>query len=181
VKGTLDLMQKAYVEEWSITGNAFPNHLKSRGFTRTEPAFLRDFAYKEDGFLVWDAIVEYVRNSLASHYEGGKATVQGDGPLQAWLTAMRTSKADGGAQVNGVPGKVGTVAELTQLIAAIIFQATAQHSAVNFGQWEYYSFVPNRPLALKKAFPKDKAARFNANLMRIEVYFNAILTLINAV
>jgi hypothetical protein len=156
VKGTLDLMQKAYTDEWSLTGNAFPNHLKKRGFTRTEPAFLKDFAYKEDGFLVWDAIRAYVHDALSSHYQG-PTTVAGDKDLQAWMAYMGKSEKEGGGEVNGVPKEMASVDGLADMLAGVIFQASAQHSAVNFGQWEYYAFIPNRPLSLFKPMPADAA------------------------
>jgi len=154
VSGTLDLMEKAYTEEWSLVNNAFPEHLKRRGFTRTEPSFLKDFAYKEDGFLIWDALMAYASDAMESYYKDGR-TVKDDVALQAWFTAMRTRKAKGGAHVNGVPDKIEDVPALVSVLASIMFQATAQHSAVNFGQWEYYAYVPNRPLALSKAMPED--------------------------
>jgi len=155
VNGTLDLMMHAYTDEWSLTDNSFPRHLERRGFTREEPSMLKDFPYKEDGFLIWDAITAYVKDCLDQHYDQTTGvTVAGDTALQAWLTEMRTPQKDGGAEVHGVP-EVRDKSALTQVLAAIIFQATAQHSAVNFGQWEYYSMVPNRPLTLWKPMPED--------------------------
>jgi arachidonate 5-lipoxygenase len=153
VNGTLGLMQKAYLEEWGMVDNSFPKHLEKRGFTRTEPAFLKDFPYRDDGFLVWDAMKDYVKECLSSVYQGDRS-VENDQELQAWITDMKTKQSEGGANVNGVPD-VKTVAALTELLTSIIWQASAQHSAVNFGQWEYYSFIPNRPLSLSKEMPVD--------------------------
>merc|ERR1712096_298829 len=45
VKGTLELMTKTYVHDWGVIQNSFPKHLSRRGFTKTEPSFLKDFAY----------------------------------------------------------------------------------------------------------------------------------------
>jgi len=154
VDGTLDLMGKYYVEEWGVVENSFPNHLKSRGFTRTEPSFLKDFAYKEDGFLVWDAIQAYVEEAMAQSYTSDSAVAK-DEKLQAWFTAMRTGRDQHGAEVRGMPVAVRDVSGLVDLLTSIIWQASAQHSAVNFGQWEYYAFIPNRPLAVTKPMPED--------------------------
>jgi arachidonate 5-lipoxygenase len=47
------------------------------------------------------------------------------------------------------------ISELSEFLTFLIFTASAQHSAVNFGQYEFYSFVPNRPLLLLKGIPHN--------------------------
>ena len=37
-----------------------------------------------------------------------------------------------------------------------MFTGSAQHAAVNFGQYTYYSFVPNAPLTLRHPSPTEK-------------------------
>ena len=37
-----------------------------------------------------------------------------------------------------------------------MFTGSAQHAAVNFGQYTYYSFVPNAPFVLHKPPPMTK-------------------------
>ena len=37
-----------------------------------------------------------------------------------------------------------------------MFTGSAQHAAVNFGQYEYYGFVPNAPTGLRKPPPIRK-------------------------
>eukprot|EP00460_Paracercomonas_marina_P001663 EW706584.1.p4 GENE.EW706584.1~~EW706584.1.p4 ORF type:complete len:80 (+),score=28.70 EW706584.1:2-241(+) len=34
-----------------------------------------------------------------------------------------------------------------------MFTCSASHSVVNFGQFDYYAFIPNRPLHLTKPMP----------------------------
>lgn len=46
---------------------------------------------------------------------------------------------------------------LAEFLTVILFTCTVQHSAVNFGQYDYYAFVPNRPLILMREMPQNKS------------------------
>ena len=60
------------------------------------------------------------------------------------------------ANTPGVPELTG-LEILTEFLTTIVYTCTVQHSAVNFGQFDYYAFVPNRPLLLTRPMPDDKS------------------------
>ena len=49
---------------------------------------------------------------------------------------------------------------LIELCTLIIFTGSAQHSAVNFGQYIFFGFVPNAPAGLRRPPPTRKGADY---------------------
>jgi hypothetical protein len=44
---------------------------------------------------------------------------------------------------------------------------SAQHAAVNFGQFDFYGFIPNRPMVLLKPMPTDKTALTDMYIVKV--------------
>ncbi len=60
------------------------------------------------------------------------------------------------ADIKGTPS-FDSLDHLVDFLTTIVFTASVQHSAVNFGQFDYYAFIPNRPVTLHYPMPaKDK-------------------------
>ena len=51
--------------------------------------------------------------------------------------------------------KLDSEESLVEFLTTVLWTASAQHSAVNFGQFDYYSFVPNRPFTMRLGMPED--------------------------
>ena len=47
----------------------------------------------------------------------------------------------------------------------IMFNSSAQHAAVNFGQFDTYAFVPNAPFALRKPPSTEKGKTTFAHIL----------------
>jgi hypothetical protein len=153
--GSNELMSRAYYgkglvtdyqgDPWSFYQRAFPQRLTERGIKH-----LPNYFYREDAQKVWDTIHSYVKKVLQVHYGDGDR-LQADHDLQRWLQDLTSPE---GAHLQGLTGaetnSMDTVAALIGIVTTVIFTATAQHAAVNFGHYDYAGWVPNMPFALYK-------------------------------
>ena len=110
-----------------------PNDLRARGVD--DAGQLPDYPYRDDALLVWNAIQQWVVDYLAVYY-AGDADVTGDYELKAWAAELA-----GSGKVKGFR-PITTRSQLTLVVTAIIFNASAQHAAVNFPQSELMTYAP---------------------------------------
>ena len=120
-----------------------------------DPAVLPDYPYRDDSLPVWEAIERFVKDFLAVFYPTD-AEVQQDTELQAFASEM--TRADAGG-LPGAPSSFSTVAELAHFLTQTIFTASAQHAAVNNGQYDYIGYIPNFPAAIYTPPPTDRLDR----------------------
>ncbi|XBI49530.1 hypothetical protein VPH35_113080 [Triticum aestivum] len=135
--------------------------------TRRSPARCgccsRTTPYPTDGLAIWQAIEEWVTDYCAIYYKDEKA-VKGDEELQAWWKEVREVGHSDLKDAAWWPA-MQTVAELTKACATIVWIASALHAAVNFGQYSYAGYVPNRPTVSRRAMP-DPGSEEYAELER---------------
>ena len=139
-------------EPWQLYQKALPYSLESR-----DVRDLPNYYYKDDALLIWDATKKYVSDILKNHYKNNQA-VENDEKLQAWKNELISP--DGGTiqgllppeKANQLTGKLNNVDDLIEIVTTIIFLATTQHAAVNFGQYDYGAWVANMPFALYQPF-----------------------------
>ena len=138
-----DAYEKNAQESWSLDQFALPTFIKNRGLDDTTR--LPHYPYRDDGQLLWDAIAKYVGEYLGLYYTNPE-DVTNDYELQSWIAELADQGKDGG-KVKGIPPKLETIQQLTDIVTAVIYTCSAQHSAVNFTQYDYMGFIPNAPLA----------------------------------
>ncbi|RIX78596.1 lipoxygenase family protein [Acidovorax cavernicola] len=110
-----------------------PNDLRTRGVD--DAAALPDYPYRDDALLVWNAIAQWVGDYVAAYYLSD-GDVTGDYELKAWATELATS-----GKVHGFR-PITTRTQLVEVLTAIIFNASAQHAAVNFPQYSVMTYAP---------------------------------------
>ncbi|XDV17321.1 hypothetical protein PO909_023201 [Leuciscus waleckii] len=54
------------------------------------------------------------------------------------------------------PESLETREELVKYLSIVIFNASAQHAAVNFGQFDWYGWIPNSPSTMRMPPPDQK-------------------------
>lgn len=118
---------------YDFAANMLPADLKARGVD--DPALLPDYPYRDDALLVWNAIAQWIGDYVATYYPSD-ADVIGDFELQAWATELAVT-----AKVKGFPA-IRTRAQLANVVTAIVFNASAQHAAVNFPQSSVMTYAP---------------------------------------
>lgn len=149
--GSNELLKRAY-ESYQFYQTALPTDLEKRGVEN-----LPGYYYRDDALLIWDAVQTYVADILKLHYKTS-ADLTADSELQAWKQELVS--ADFGRLPGLLPPEksaqiAGSLTEIEDLIAIltnVIFTASAQHSAVNFGQYEYAGWIPNLPFAIYHPF-----------------------------
>ncbi|KAL6485583.1 hypothetical protein MHYP_G00049750 [Metynnis hypsauchen] len=125
-----------------------PDDIKERGL-ETIP----NYYYRDDGLELWNIIYKFV-SGFVSHYYSDQ-DVQADKELQAWLSEIREN---GLLEHNeaGFPKSFCTVEELAKFVTMVIFTVSAQHAAVNSGQFEFGGWMPNFPSSLRCPPPRQK-------------------------
>jgi len=111
---------------------------------------LPNYPYRDDALMLWDAIETHF-NEIIKHYYHHDKDVAHDFELQDWIresTTIGIGWQDGDCK--GFPQHFESVSELVEFCTSIAFTASAQHAAVNFGQFETMKFVPNCPTCMRK-------------------------------
>ncbi|XP_062398085.1 hydroperoxide isomerase ALOXE3-like [Sardina pilchardus] len=113
-----------------------------------------NYYYRDDGKKLWNIIHKYVEG-VVQHYYTSDEHVQKDTELQSWIREIFTNGFLGRSST-GVPESFHTVSDLIKFVTMVIFTASAQHAAVNNGQFDFGGWMPNHPTALRKPPPKEK-------------------------
>jgi Lipoxygenase/C2 domain len=144
----LDLILSAW-KGYDFFGSSFPKELASRGFDEKGSDGVEGYYYRDDGFKIWRALKGYVEEVVAAVYASDQE-VAADPVIQLWaLECSAKERAD----VPGFPRVIVSCKRLVEVLTTIIFRASAFHSAVNFPQREYVTYVPNRPDATFAEMP----------------------------
>ena len=104
---------------------------------------IEDYPFANDGLILWDAIKQWVRDYV-NHYYPDSSLAESDKELQDWWTEVRTK---GHADKKDEPWwpVLKTPDDLVNVLTTIIWVAAGHHAAVNFGQYVYAGYFPNRP------------------------------------
>ncbi|XP_026886847.2 hydroperoxide isomerase ALOXE3-like [Electrophorus electricus] len=143
----MEFLQRA-VLSLTYSSLCLPDDIKERGLEK-----IPNFYYRDDGLELWKIIFKFVNGILSYYYTD--SDVQTDIELQAWLTSIFQS----GFLENphaGFPKSFSTVEELVKFVTMVIFTVSAQHAAVNNGQFDYGGWMPNFPSSLQQAPPRRK-------------------------
>uniref|UniRef100_A0A8C5A3D6 Arachidonate 15-lipoxygenase B-like n=1 Tax=Gadus morhua TaxID=8049 RepID=A0A8C5A3D6_GADMO len=121
------------------------------------------YYYRDDAFQIWDIINRFVQGVLGYYYKDD-SDVQRDTELQTWVLEIFEHGFLSRPE-SGMPQRLNTVAELVKFITMVIFTCSAQHGAVNNGQFDYGSWMPNTPATLQRPPPTTKGTSDLSSLL----------------
>ncbi|KAH7447050.1 hypothetical protein KP509_01G089100 [Ceratopteris richardii] len=156
-KYSLEMSSIAY-KSWRFDEQSLPSDLLKRGMAVEDPStkyelklLIEDYPYAVDGLDIWWCIKDWVKDYV-NHFYKDALVVQGDTELQAWWKEIKEvghgDKKEGWLDLQGS-------AELVEVLTTLIWIASAHHAAVNFGQYAYAGYMPNRPTMGRKLIPEE--------------------------
>uniref|UniRef100_A0A9J7ZDE3 Arachidonate 5-lipoxygenase n=1 Tax=Cyprinus carpio carpio TaxID=630221 RepID=A0A9J7ZDE3_CYPCA len=131
----------------------FPESVKARGVDNKDE--LPHYYYRDDGMMVWEAVRSFVSDVVRIYY-GSDESVQEDEEIQAFVQDVCSSGMKNCPQNGEFPDLLKTQEQLVEYLTVVIFTASAQHAAVNFGQFDWFAWVPNSPSTMRKPPPTQK-------------------------
>ena len=171
-EGKEELMSMDYAT-YNVQRTNIELNIKERGVDNPEQ--LPNYYYRDDGLKIWGAIESYAQD-IITYFYGSDDDVKNDKELQSWtrdlyFNGFPTSSyycedfddddfddCDENTRTSGhgFPKYIETREELVEYCTLIMFTGSAQHAAVNFGQYDYYGYTPNAPVGLRKPPPTKK-------------------------
>jgi len=119
---------------------------------------LPGYYYRDDGLKIWEAMETYIKGIIDLFYHSDD-DVKNDTELQQWAQEIHEiafpSFRDA-PEGHGFPNRIETQENLTEFCTLIMFTGSAQHAAVNFGQYDMYAFAPNAPAGMRRPPPTTK-------------------------
>ncbi|XP_077340077.1 arachidonate 12-lipoxygenase, 12R-type-like [Lithobates pipiens] len=148
-KGGVPVILRKAMAELTYSSLCLPDDIKGRGMEH-----IPNYLYRDDGMKIWAAMESFVSN-IINYYYTSDEMVKEDPELQAWVAEIFK---EGFLQnkCSEVPYSLETRASLIKYLTMIIFRCSAQHAAVNSGQFDFYSWMPNAPPTMKRPPPSTK-------------------------
>ncbi|KAM3358601.1 lipoxygenase 6, chloroplastic isoform X2 [Capsicum galapagoense] len=179
-KYSMEISSAAYKSMWQFDMEALPADLIRRGMAVEDPSMplgvklvIEDYPYAADGLLIWSAIKEYVE-SYVEHYYSEPNSVTSDVELQGWWNEIKNKGHPDKKNEPWWP-KLVTKEDLSGILTTMIWIASGQHAAINFGQYPFGGYVPNRPTLMRKLIPHEDDPSYENFILHPEYTFLASL------
>lgn len=135
---------------------------------------IEDYPFAVDGLEIWSAIETWV-SEYCSFYYPTDDLIQGDNELQSWWHEV-CNVGHGDRKDEPWWPEMQTRAELVQSCTIVIWVASALHAAVNFGQYPYAGYLPNRPTVSRRFMPEPGTPEYAELEKNPEVAFLKTIT-----
>ncbi|CDY61034.1 BnaA07g38540D, partial [Brassica napus] len=150
-KYSLELSSDVYDKLWRFDREGLPADLIGRGLAVEDETAehgvrltIPDFPFANDGLMLWDALKEWITDyvTLDEELQGWWSEVRnighGDKKNEPWWPVLKTQD------------------DLIEVVTTIAWVASGHHAAVNFGQYGYGGYFPNRPTTSRIKMPVEE-------------------------
>ncbi|KAJ7945523.1 Lipoxygenase [Quillaja saponaria] len=172
----MELSSAAYENMWRFDMESLPADLVRRGMAVKDPSMpcgvklvIEDYPYAADGLLIWSAIQEWVE-SYVEHFYYDPISVTSDVELQAWWNEIKNKGHYDKRDESWWP-RLDNNEDLSGILTTIIWVASGQHAAINFGQYPFGGYVPNRPTLMRKLVPQENEPDYEKFIQNPQLVF----------
>ncbi|KAJ3611003.1 hypothetical protein NHX12_021019 [Muraenolepis orangiensis] len=169
----MDIFLKRATDSLTYTSLCICDDIEERGLEK-----VANFYYRDDGVKMWNIINKFVRGVLGYYYKND-SDVKQDPELQKWVEDI-FEHGFLSNENSKIPKELKTVEELVKYVTMVIFTVSAQHSAVNTGQFDYGSWMPNAPLSIQQPPPTTRGASDRDSFMNSLPDVNATVNVMAA-
>ncbi|KMT03105.1 hypothetical protein BVRB_8g196630 [Beta vulgaris subsp. vulgaris] len=152
-----------YGSDWRFDREALPEDLKSRGMAVEDSnarhgwkLTIDDYPYAKDGLDLWFILKKWVEDYVHHYYGWDKENklLENDKELHAWWEDIKTVGHGDKKNETWWP-TLETLEGLIDILTTIIWVTSGHHAAVNFGQYAYAGYFPNRPTITRTKMPTE--------------------------
>jgi len=156
----MEMGSAVYKLDWRFDQQSLPEDLIKRGMAERDPKsphgvklVISDYPYAADGLELWAALKDYMTDHIEIFYKTDEAVVE-DEELKSWWNEVKTV---GHGEKKDHPGwpTLNSIENLAFTLTTIAWVASCHHAAVNFGQYPYGGFMPNRPSMTRQLIPEE--------------------------
>ncbi|KAG6628906.1 linoleate 9S-lipoxygenase 5-like isoform X1 [Carya illinoinensis] len=169
-------------KRWRFDEQGLPADLVKRGMALEDEdpnnptgvqLLFEDYPYGADGLEIWTAIKTWVTEFCSIFYEDNNS-VETDSELQAWWWEIQYV-GHGDKCHKEWWYQMTTCSTLIETLTILIWIASAIHASVNFGQYAYAGYPPNRPTLCRKFIPKEGTFEYAEFLKDPDKYYLKML------
>ncbi|KAK9054797.1 hypothetical protein SSX86_025876 [Deinandra increscens subsp. villosa] len=164
-KYSMELSSVLY-KDWVFPDQALPVDLVKRGMAVEDSEsphglslLIKDYPYAVDGLEIWSAIKSWVEDYCKFYYTKDDM-IKNDIELQSWWKELR-EEGHGDKKHEPWWPKMNSCQHLIDICTTFIWVASALHAAVNYGQYPYAGYAPNRPTISRRFMPEPNTPEYD--------------------